>query len=202
MDCFSKTITFRLQGDQSGLMFRRNRKPTRAGFISVLKANRLIQSGCEAFIAFIVEDKQSQGVEGIPVVCEFPDVFPEEIPGLPPIREVEFTIELLPGTIPTSIAPYRMAPAELGELKLQLQELLNKGFIGPSVSPWGALVLFVKKKDGSLRMCIDYRKLNQVTVKNKYPLPRIDKLFDQLQGTAYFSEIDLKSGYHQLRVRD
>ena len=135
-------------------------------------------------------------------MCEFPDIFLEEIPGLPPMREVEFTIKLLLGTAPISIAPYRMAPAELGELKLQLQELLSKGFIRPSVSPWGAPVLFVKKKDGSLRMCIDYRRLNHVIAKNKYPLPRIDKLFDQLQGAAYFSKIDLRSGYHQLRVRD
>ena len=141
-------------------------------------------------------------MEEIPVVCEFPDVFPEEIPGLPPIREVEFTIELFSVTAPISIAPYRMAPTELGKLKLQLQELLSKGFIRPSVSPWGAPVLFMKKKDGSLRMCIDYKRLNHVTIKNKYPLPRIDEFFDQLQGAAYFSKIDLRSGYHQLRVRE
>ena len=121
---------------------------------------------------------------------------------MPPTREIDFTIELLPGTTPISIAPYRMAPAELGELKTQLQDLLDKGFVRPSVSPWGAPVLFVKKKDNSMRMCIDYRKLNQVTIKNRYPLPRIDELFDQLQGAAYFSKIDLRSGYHQLRVRD
>ena len=115
-------------------------------------------------------------------MCEFPDVFPEEIPGFPPAREIDFTIELLPGTAPISKAPYRMAPAELKELKTQIGELLDKGFIRPSVSPWGAPVLFVKKKDGTMRMCIDYRQLDQVTVKNRYPLPRIDELFDQLQG--------------------
>ena len=146
--------------------------------------------GCEAFIAFITKDKRFQGVEDIPVENEFLDVFPKEIPGLPPLREVEFTIELLPGTAPISIAPYRMAPAELGELKLQLQVLLSKGFIRLSVSPWGSPVLFVKKKDGSLRMCIDYRRLNHVTIKNKYPLRRIDELFDQLQGATHFSKID------------
>ena len=135
-------------------------------------------------------------------MCEFPDVFQEKIPGLPPIREVEFTIELLPWTAPISIKPYRMAPTELGELKLQLQELLSIGFIRPSVSPWGAPVLFVKKRDGSLRMCIDYRRLNHVTIKNKYPLPRIDELFDQLQGAAYFSKIDLRSEYYRLLVRE
>lgn len=120
---------------------------------------------------------------------------------MPPIQEIDFMIELLPGTAPISNAPYRMAPAKLGELKVQLQELLEKGFIRPSISPWGGPVLFVKKKDDSLRMCIDYRRLNQVTFRNKYPLPRIDELFDQLQGAAYFLKIDLRSGYHQLRIR-
>ncbi|KAL4020664.1 hypothetical protein IC575_019445 [Cucumis melo] len=120
---------------------------------------------------------------------------------LPP-REVDFAIELESGTAPILRAPYRMAPAELKELKVQLQELLDKGFIWPSVSPWGAPVLFVKKKDGSMRLCIDYRELNKVTVKNRYPLPRIDDLFDQLQEATVFSKIDLRSGYHQLRIRD
>ncbi|KAL4010633.1 hypothetical protein IC575_030136 [Cucumis melo] len=137
-----------------------------------------------------------------PVVRDYPDVFPEELPGLPPHREVEFAKELEPGTVPISRAPYRMAPAELKELKVQLQELLDKGFIRPSVSPWGAPVLFVKKKDGSMRLCIDYRELNKVTVKNRYPLPKIDDLFDQLQGATVFSKIDLRSGYHQLRIKD
>ena len=140
-------------------------------------------------------------VQEIPVVREFPDVFSKELPGLPPDREVEFSIELVPGTNPVSIAPYRMAPLELRELKVQLQDLLDKGFIRPSTSPWGAPVLFVKKKDGSLRMCVDYRQLNKVTIKNKYPLPRIDDLFDQLQGAEYFSKIDLQSGYHQLKIK-
>ena len=112
------------------------------------------------------------------MVNEFVSVFPEDLPGLPPDREVTFEIEVLPGTAPISKAPYRMAPVELRELQVQLQELLDKGFIRPSYSPWGAPVLFVKKKDGTLRMCVDYRELNKVTVKNKYPLPRIDDLFD------------------------
>jgi len=114
---------------------------------------------------------------------------------------LEFAIELLPGTNPISKEPYRMAPTELEELKKQLQELLDKGLIQPSVSPWGAPVLFVKKKDGSLRLCMDYRELNRVTVKNKYPLPRIDDLFDQLAGATVFSKIDLRSGYHQLKIK-
>ncbi|GJW20980.1 putative reverse transcriptase domain-containing protein [Tanacetum coccineum] len=133
---------------------------------------------------------------------EFADVFPDELPGLPPAREIEFGIELIPGAEPISKAPYRMAPVELKELKEQLQEMLENGFIRPSVSPWGAPVLFVKKKDGSMRLCIDYRELNRITIRNRYPLPRIDDLFDQLQGAKYFSKIDLRSGYHQLRVRE
>ena len=121
---------------------------------------------------------------------------------LPLEREVEFTIDLIPMTEPISIPPYRMAPVELRELKAQLEELLSKGFIRPSISPWGAPVLFVKKKDGSLRLCIDYRKLNRVTIHNQYQLPIIDELIDQLQGSRVYSKIDLRSGYHQLRVQE
>nr|GFC68104.1 putative reverse transcriptase domain, aspartic peptidase domain protein [Tanacetum cinerariifolium] len=131
-----------------------------------------------------------------------PDVFPDELPGIPPVRDVEFNIELIPGSEPISKAPYHMVPIELKELKDQLQELLEQGFIRPSVSPWGAPVLFVKKKDGSMRLCIDYRELNKITIRNRYPLPRIDDLFDQLQGDMHFSKIDLRSGYHQLRVKE
>jgi hypothetical protein len=125
-------------------------------------------------------------VERIPVVCEYPDVFPDELPRMPPDRDIEFAIELQPGTTPISKRPYRMPPAELAELKKQLQELLDKGFIHPSTSPWGCPALFVKKKDESLRLCVDYRPLNAVTIKNKYPLPRIDVLFDQLVGAKVF----------------
>ena len=129
-------------------------------------------------------------------MCSSDLVFPSELPGLPPSREVEFSIDLLPGTSPISVPPYRFAPAELRELKIQLDELSSLGFIRPSSSPWGTPALFAKKKDGSLRLCIDYRKLNRVTVKNKYPMPRIDDLFDQLRGSTCFSKIDLRSGYH------
>ena len=121
----------------------------------------------------------SKGI-GYTVVCEYPDVFPKDLPGILPHQEVEFLIDLVPGSGPTSKALYRMAPAELRELSKQLQELLDKGFIRPSVFPWGAPVLFVKRKDGSLWLCIDYRMLNQITMKNKYPLPKIDDLFDQI----------------------
>ncbi|GJZ09844.1 putative reverse transcriptase domain-containing protein, partial [Tanacetum coccineum] len=140
-------------------------------------------------------------IEDVPVVRDFPKVFPEELPGLPPTRQVEFHIELIPGDAPVARAPYRLAPAKMKELAEQLKELSEKCFIRPSSSPWGALILFVKKKDGSFRMCIDYRELNKLTVKNRYPLPRIDDLFDQLQESSIYSKIDLRSGYHQLRVR-
>ncbi|GJR00793.1 hypothetical protein Tco_0523777 [Tanacetum coccineum] len=136
------------------------------------------------------------------IVQDFPEVFPEDLPGLPPTRQVEFQIDLVPGAAPVARAPYRLAPSEMKELFGQLKELSDKGFIRPSSSPWGAPVLFVKKKDGSFRMCIDYRELNKLTVKNRYPLPRIDDLFDQLQGSSVYSKIDLRSGYHQLRVRE
>jgi hypothetical protein len=140
--------------------------------------------------------------ESISMVEEFMDVFPEELPGMPPEREVEFYIDLIPGTAPIAKRPYCMAPTELAELKLQIAELQQKVYICPSSSPWGAPVLFVTKKDGSMRMCIDYRSLNEVTIKNNYPLPWIDDLFDQLQGAKYFSKIDLRSGYHQLRIKE
>jgi hypothetical protein len=139
-------------------------------------------------------------IQNIPVVCEFSDVFPEDLPGLPPERDVEFVIELKPDMAPISRRSYRMPPNELTELKTQLQDLLEKGFIRPSSSPWGCLAIFVKKKDQTLRMCVDYRPLNEVTIKNKYPLPWIDILFDQLTEAQVFSKIDLRSGYHQICI--
>ncbi|GKB23850.1 putative nucleotidyltransferase, ribonuclease H, partial [Tanacetum coccineum] len=202
IDCYSKQVIF---GDLNNLEFiyhgSRTGKPFK--IISALKARTLISYGCEGFLASI-KDTSLDGprLESHPVVRNFPDIFPDELPGLPPEREVEFTIELIPGAQPISKAPYRMAPVELKELKDQLQELLERGLIRPSVSPWGALVLFVKKKDGSMRLCIDYRELNRITVRNMYPLPRIDDLFDQLQGAKFFSKIDLRSGYYQLRVKE
>jgi hypothetical protein len=137
----------------------------------------------------------------IRVVRDFPDVFPEELPGMPPDREVEFVIDLLPGTAPISKRSYRMFVEELKELKKQLMELQEAGYIRPSSSPWGAPVLFVQKKDGSQRMCVDYRSLNDATVKNKYLLPHIEDLFDQMRGVRVFSKIDLRSGYHQMKNR-
>ncbi|RVX00506.1 Transposon Ty3-G Gag-Pol polyprotein [Vitis vinifera] len=165
-----------------------------------LKSRLKSRSGHQGFLAYVVNEESDLKLEDIPIVKDYPDVFPEDLPSLPPEREVEFTIDLALGTAPISKAPYRMTPMELKDLKIQLQELLDKGFIRPSVSPWGAPVLFVKKNDGSMRLCIDYRELNKVTVRNRYPLPRIDDLFDQLQGTCVFSKINLWSGYHQLRI--
>jgi hypothetical protein len=140
-------------------------------------------------------------IQNIPVVCKFPDVFPEELLGLPPERDVDFVIELKPGMAPISRRSYRMPPNELAKLKTQLQDLIEKGFIRPSSSPWGCPTIFVKKKDQTVRMCVDYRSLNEVNIKNKYPLPRIDILFDQLTGARVFSKIDLRSGDHQIRIR-
>jgi hypothetical protein len=148
-----------------------------------------------------VHQTAAQNVEDIPVACEFPDVFPEDLPGIPPDLDVEFVIELQPGTTPISRRPYKMTPKELAKLKVQLNELLDKGYICPSSSPWGCPALFVQKKDQSLRLCVDYRHLNAITVKNKYPLPRIDILFDQLTGAIAFSKVDLRSGYHQIKIR-
>ncbi|KAL9995940.1 putative nucleotidyltransferase, Ribonuclease H [Helianthus debilis subsp. tardiflorus] len=183
-----------VQGDKSGAV---------VGIISFLKAQKCLRKGHTAILALVSDaSTKERKLEDIPVVRDFPQVFPEDLPGLPPHRQVEFQIELAPGAAPIARAPYRLAPSELEELSKQLQELLEKGFIRPSSSPWGAPVLFVRKKDGTFRMCIDYRELNKVTVKNRYPLPRIDDLFDQLQGSSYYSKIDLRSGYHQLRVRD
>ncbi|GJY24008.1 putative reverse transcriptase domain-containing protein [Tanacetum coccineum] len=187
----------------NGKTLRGDQSKTRLNLISCIKTERYISRGCQVFVAQVMEKKSDEKrLEDIPVVREFPEVFPEDLPGLPPVRQVEFQIDLIPGTTPVARAPYRLAPSEMQELSNQLQELSDRGFIRPSTSPWGAPVLFVKKKDGSFRMCIDYRELNKLTVKNRYPLPRIDDLFDQLQGSSVYSKIDLRSGYHQLRVRD
>jgi hypothetical protein len=145
---------------------------------------------------------QGTSLSEIGIVREYPDVFPEELPGMPPDRDIEFMIELLPGMPPISKRPDRMPVNELVELKKQIAELQSKGFIHPSSSPWGAPMLFVKKKDGTQRMCVDYRSLNEVTNKNKYPLPRVEDLFDQMKGASVFSKIDLRSGYHQLKIRE
>ncbi|GJS75888.1 putative reverse transcriptase domain-containing protein [Tanacetum coccineum] len=170
-------------------------------------AQEYMAKGCQIFLAQISAKKEEDKSEGkqlkdVPIIRDFPKVFPEDLLSLPLARPVEFHIDLIPGVAPVAQAPYRLAPSEMKEFSEQLQELSDKGFIRPSSSPWGAPVLFVKKKDGSFTMCIDYRELNKLTVKNRYLLLRIDDLFDQLQGSSIYSKIDLRSGYHQLRVRE
>ncbi|GJV73436.1 putative reverse transcriptase domain-containing protein [Tanacetum coccineum] len=195
-----KTLIFHGDGSDNG-------HESRLNIISCTKTQKYLLEGCPIFLAQVTmkkaEDKSKEKqLEEVPIVQDFPEVFPEDLPGIPPTRQVEFQIDLIPGAAPVARAPYRLAPSEMKELSDQLKELSDKGFIRPSSSPWGAPVLFVKKKDGSFRMCIDYRELNKLTVKNRYPLPRIDDLFDQLQGSSIYSKIDLRSGYHQLRVRE
>ncbi|XP_070015958.1 uncharacterized protein [Nicotiana sylvestris] len=169
LDCHAKTVTLAIPGipriEWSGTL---DHTPSR--IISFLKAQRMVEKGCVAYLAYVrdvIADTPS--VDLVLVVRDFPDVFPADLLGMPPDRDIDFGIYLLPDIQPISIPPYRMAPPKLKKLKDQLQELLDKGFIRPSISPWGALVLFVKKKDGSMRMCIDYRQLNKATVKNRYP---------------------------------
>ena len=202
MDCFRKEVIFRRPG-LPVVVFYGERRRTPSGLIYAIYARCLLRKGCSGFLAHIVDTRSDEArIEDVPVVRDFQDVFPDDLPSPPPEREVDFPIDLVPGTTPISLPPYRMAPAELKELKAQLQELVDGGFIRPSISPWGAAVSFVKKKDGTWRLCIDYRQLNKVTIRNKYPLPRIDDLFDQLQDAKVFSKIDLRSGYHQLRIRE
>ncbi|GJU52174.1 hypothetical protein Tco_1225888 [Tanacetum coccineum] len=157
----------------------------RLHIISYSKTQEYMLKGCPVFLAYVttneVEDKsEKKRLEDVPIVRDFLEVFPEDLPSLPSTRQVEFQIDLVPGAAPVARAPYRLAPSEMKELSEQLKELYDKGFIRPSSSPWGASILFVKKKDESFRMCIDYRELNKLTVKNHYPLPRIDDLSDQL----------------------
>ncbi|XP_071705189.1 uncharacterized protein [Rutidosis leptorrhynchoides] len=200
--CAKKAI--RIPGkDKMPVMIYGEKGDSKLKLISCLKAKKCLEKGCYAILAHVNKvEKEEKCINDVPVARDFPEVFPEELPGLPPFRSVEFQIDLVPGAAPVARAPYRLAPSELKELQSQLKELLDRGFIRPSTSPWGAPILFVKKKDGSFRMCIDYRELNKLTIKNQYPLPRIDDLFDQLQGSCVYSKIDLRSGYHQLRVKE
>ncbi|GJW28172.1 putative reverse transcriptase domain-containing protein [Tanacetum coccineum] len=195
-----ETLIF--QGDGSN-----PRKESRLNIISCSKAQEYFSKGCDVFLAHITmkeakNESEEKRLEDVPIIRDIPEVFPEDLSGIPPARQVEFQIDLVPGVAPIAWAPYRLTPSEMKELAEQLQELPDKGFIRPSSSPWGAPILFVKKKDGSFCMCIDYRELNKLTMKNRYPLPRIDDLFDQLQRSSVYLKIDLRLGYHQLRVRE
>ncbi|GJY83958.1 putative reverse transcriptase domain-containing protein [Tanacetum coccineum] len=174
-----------LEKDKFEAFFVENLKVRKKGFKHVLEKRKGYYKAC-----------MNLGLQ------DFPEVFPEDLPGLPPTRQVEFQIDLVPGAAPVARAPYRLAPSEMKELFGQLKELSDKGFIRPSSSPWGAPVLFIEKKDGSFRMCIDYRELNKLTVKNRYPLPKMNDLLDQLQGSNIYSKIDLRSGHHKLKVRE
>ena len=199
IDCKGKKIIIKLPGKK--VVIFRGQKQTKK-FLNYIQTKRLLRQGCDAYLAYVVDkDKKVPDIEEVEVVNEFRDVFPDDLPGLPPDREIEFSIELAPGTAPVSKVPNQLAPVEMKELATQLQDLLDKGMIRPSTSPWGAPVLFVKNKDGSMRLCIDYMELNKLTIKNKYPLPRIDDLFDQLKDVVYFSKIDLRTGYHQLKIK-
>jgi len=191
INCLTKSVTFYKPADE-----------VVGKFLTAEQVKESLNGEASVFMMFAsLKESGEKGVGDFPVVQEFPEVFPDDIIDLPREREVAFAIELVPGTSPVLIAPYRMSASELGELKKQLEELLDKQFIRPSVSLWGAPVLLVKKKDGSMRLCVDYRQLNKVTIKNQYPLPRIDDLMDQLVGAEVFSKIDLRSGYHQIKVK-
>jgi hypothetical protein len=202
LDCHNKTFTCldeegnlrTMQGIPREIIFRE---------ISTLHLKKCYRKWCQLFAAHmeVTPKDRLSNIEDYAVLKEFEDVF-KEIPRLPSKRDIDFSINLMSGTTPISKTPYRMSTPELKELQMQLEEFLKKGYICPSVSPWGALVLFVKKNDGTLRLCIDFRQLNKVTVKNKYPLPIIDALFDQLKDAKIFSKIGLRSGYHQVIIKE
>ncbi|CAA0808376.1 Uncharacterized mitochondrial protein AtMg00850, partial [Striga hermonthica] len=200
--CHDREITLYLMGDDH-ITFLGTKTHSLPHVISMAKAKKMLRRGvCQGYLLSLVSDEpKARTPHNVPIVREFVDMFPDQLLGGPFNRQV-FSIDLIPGAGPVCKAPYRMAPKELQELKTQIQELLELGFIRPSVSPWGAPVLFVKKKDGSMRMCTDYRDLNRLTIKNKYSLPRIDDLFDQLRGACVFSKIDLRSVYHQLKIKE
>ena len=166
LDCYKKEVRL-VRPEKPGVIFQGIIREIAPSLINVMTAWKMLRKGCQGYLAFVVDRRQKgTRMEDIPIVEEFPDVFQDDISCLPPDRAIEFVIELVPRTETISIPPYKMAPAELKELKAQLEELLSKGFIRPSTSQWGAPVLFVKKKDGSLRLCIDYIQLNRATIRN------------------------------------
>jgi hypothetical protein len=202
LDCHNKEFTFldeegnqrKVQGIPRAVTIRE---------ISTLQLKKCYKKGCQIFAAHMEETPKDKvpNLEDYAILKEFEDVF-KEVLGLPPKRDIDFSINLMLGVAPVSKTPYRMSTPELKELQMHLEELMKRGYICPSVSHWGAPVLFVKKKDGTLILCIDFRQLNKVTVKNKFPLPWIDDLFDQLNDAKIFSKIDLRSGYHQVRIKE
>jgi hypothetical protein len=199
LDCYHKKLEceneeggkINLQGVQSLVSVRR---------ISMLQMKKYCRKGCPLYAIQVLESVENEkpNLEDHPILREYRDIFPEEVPGLPPRRDIYFSIELALGVVLVSRTPYRMSALEIVELKIQLKEMMDKGYIQPIVSPWITPILFMKNKDGTLRLCIDYRQCNKTTINNKYPLPRIDDLFDQLMGASIFSNINLRYGYHQV----
>jgi hypothetical protein len=171
--------------------------------ILALQINKFSIKGCPLYAIQVLNaiENSKLKIEDHPILYEFKYVFQEEVPRIPPKQDIDFSIDLILRVVSPSKVPYRMSTTKLVELKMQLKEMMDKGYIRLSVSTWGALVLFVKKKYGTLRMCIDYWKLNKMTIKNKYPLPRIDDLFDRLIGAIVLSKIDLRFGYHQVIIK-
>nr|GEX49487.1 putative reverse transcriptase domain-containing protein [Tanacetum cinerariifolium] len=180
-----KKVRIPLEGKT--LVIKGNKNNSRLKIVSCIKAQKYIENGCELFLAQVTkQESKEKRLEDVPVIRYFPEVFPKELPGLLPPRQVEFRIDLILDVAPVAHAPYHLAPSEMKELSEQLQELSEKGFIRSSSSLWGAPVLFMKKKDGAFRTYINYRELNELTIKNRYPLSRIDDLFDQLQGSSVY----------------
>ena len=192
VDCYRKEVRFCRPGETE-VVFYGLRKILPTSTMIAMRASKMLRKSYQGYLTYAIEVRDSGSrLEDISVFREFSDVFPKDFPGIPPDREIDFQIELASRTEPISKAPYRMDPLELKELKVHMEDLVSKGFVRPSTSPWEAPVLFVKKNDGILRLCIDYRELNKVTIRNQYPLPRIDDLFDQLQGARVFSKIDMR----------
>ena len=204
LDCYTKILSYKYNfgavRTAKGIP-----KPVSVRQVSVMQFKKCIIKGCQVYtiqVTNLLEKEDNPKLEDFVILHEFKDMFVDEIPELPPRREIYSSINLLLESTPISKSPYRMSLPELVELKIQLQELLDKEYIRPSVSPWGSPVLFVKMKYGTLRLCIDYRQLNKVTIKNKYPLPRINDLFDQVGGAKIFSKLDLRFGYYNVRIKD
>ncbi|KAA3488528.1 DNA/RNA polymerases superfamily protein [Gossypium australe] len=197
LDCATKKVVLRTEEDEEVVVIR-ERRDYLSNVISMLVAEKLVRKGCETYLAYVSVSGSGDSSVGDIRTTFFLRSYRDYLL----IGEVEFEIELLLGTAPVSISPSRMAPKELAELKAQLQELLDRDFICSSVSPWEAPVLFFKNKDETIRMCIDYRQLNKLTVKNKYPFQRTNDLFNQFRGASVFFKIDLRSGYHQLRLKE
>jgi hypothetical protein len=199
--CFAKRV---LCVDDEGRLVEIQgvRRKVSLRFLSTMNVTRCLRQGCRLYVVEVVNERKGPLLDQYPVLSEFKDVFSNELPGLPPERELDFTIELKTSAETISKTLYQMTVPGLCELQLQLKELLDLGIIRPSVSPWGDPVIFAKKKDGSLCLCIDYRDLNHATVKNRYTMPRIDDLFNQMKGATVFSKINLRSGYHQLRIKE